>query len=93
MRQSIIRVPDDLAERLKDRVATEQPSVNATVVDAVEQALSHPASRRQAWRARNAHALVERIPRGSPDRVRRGEPAPEGGPVLSAALEADRSGR
>jgi len=42
MRQIITRVPDDLAERLKERAAIENRSINATVVDAVERVLAVP---------------------------------------------------
>ncbi|MHB1527188.1 MAG: Arc family DNA-binding protein [Candidatus Dormibacteria bacterium] len=91
MRQIITRVPDDLAERLKERAAIENRSVNATVVDAVERVLAVPASRRQAWRARNGHTLVKRSPVAADARAQRPEYAAERGPALSAALDDDRS--
>lgn len=94
MRQIITRVPDDLAERLKQLAAIEKRSVNATVVDAVERVLAVPASRRQAWRARNNHALVKRSPVPSDARSPKPEYAAETGPALtSAALDDDRSER
>ncbi|MHB1640739.1 MAG: hypothetical protein ACYCUD_13055 [Candidatus Dormibacteria bacterium] len=93
MRQIITRVPDDLAERLKERAALENRSVNATVVDAVERVLAVPASRRQAWRARNDHSLVTRSPVPPDARAQRPAYAAERGPALSAALDDDRSER
>jgi len=93
MRQIITRVPDDLAQRLKERAAIENRSVNATVVDAVERVLAVPASRRQAWRARNDHILVKRSPVPPGARPPRTEYSAKTGPALSAALDDDRSER
>lgn len=93
VRQIVTRVPDDLAERLKERAAIENRSVNATVVDAVERVLSHPASRRRAWRARNGHVLAQRLPHGPRECAQRSGSAVPSGPALSTALEADRSER
>lgn len=96
MKQLITRVDDELHARLKRRAEAERRSVNAIVVEALEQLTAQPSDARAAVRARARAAglLVTRPSPTAPQPREQAIAATRGaGAAVSDRLLAERAAR